>query len=158
MTDPQTLRDQMRQRGWRITKQRAMILQALGELHGHASAEKVHEQVSRHQPDVDLSTVYRTLEKLRDLNVVSQTDLGRGCAEYEIVTEQPHHHLVCQGCGRVIDLAHAYLAPVAEAIRRDFGFSSILSHFAIFGVCRTCCQAEADRFTIGEGGECKGQD
>ena len=91
-----------------------------------------------HRRDVDLSTVYRTLERLRDLRILSQTDLGRGCAEYEVVTDQPHHHLVCQGCGQVIDLDHTYLATAAEAIRRDFGFEPIFDHFAIFGWCREC--------------------
>ena len=87
-----------------------MILQALCELGGHASAEDVYERARLHRRDVDLSTVYRTLERFRDLRILSQTDLGRGCAEYEVVTGQPHHHLVCQGCGQVIDLDHTYLA------------------------------------------------
>jgi Fur family ferric uptake transcriptional regulator len=87
---------------------------------------------------VDLSTVYRTLERLRDLRILSQTDLGRGCVEYEVVTDQPHHHLVCQGCGKVIDLDHTYLETSAEAIRQEFGFEPIFDHFAIFGWCREC--------------------
>lgn len=141
MYDLKTLLDRARRHGLRITQQRAIILQALCELNGHASAERVHGQVSLHKHDVDLSTVYRTLERLRDLRILSQTDLGRGCVEYEIVTGQPHHHLVCQGCGRVIDLDHAYLTPAADAVRRDHGFEPILDHFAIFGLCRECRQA-----------------
>ncbi len=100
MCDLQVLIDQARQHGVRMTRQRAIILQALCELGGHASAEDVYEQATLHRRDVDLSTVYRTLERLRDLRILSQTDLGRGYAEYEIVADQPHHHLICQGCGR----------------------------------------------------------
>ena len=144
MTNLPALVDQVRKRGCRLTTQRAIILQALCELNGHASAEKVHAQVTPHQANIDLSTVYRTLEKLRDLRIISQTDLGRGCAEYEIVTDQPHHHLVCQACGRVTDLDHSYLAPAAEAIRRDFGFDPIPSHFAFFGTCRACDSKEEE--------------
>ena len=141
MTDPQTLVNQARQRGCRITQQRKVVLRSLCELDAHASAEEVRERVTCYLPDVDLSTVYRILERLRDLRIVSQTDLGRGHAEYEIVTDQPHHHLICLRCGRVIDLDHAYLAPTAEAIHHDFGFDPILSHFAIFGLCRNCREA-----------------
>jgi Fe2+ or Zn2+ uptake regulation protein len=141
MTDPRDLMALVRQHGCRITQQRAVVLQALCELDGHASVERVHERVTCYRPDVDLSTVYRTLERLRGLRIVSQTDLGRGHAEYEIVTEQPHHHLVCLTCGRVIDLDHAYLAPAAEAIRQDFDFEPILSHSAILGLCRVCREA-----------------
>jgi len=130
--------DLARRHGVRVTRQRAIILQALCELGGHASAEDVYEQATLHRRDVDLSTVYRTLERFRDLRILSQTDLGRGRAEYEIVTDQPHHHLVCQGCGQVIDLDHTYLAASAEAIHRDYGFEPIFDHFAIFGWCREC--------------------
>ena len=138
MTDLQVLIDRARQHGVRMTRQRVIILQALCELDGHASAEEVFARATLHRRDVDLSTVYRTLERLRDLRILSQTDLGRVCDEYEIVADQPHHHLICRGCGRVIDLNHAYLATSAEAISRDFGFEPIFDHFAIFGWCREC--------------------
>ena len=138
MKELHVLMDQARKHGLRMTRQRALILQALCELGGHASAEDVHEQATLHQHDVDLSTVYRTLERFRDLRILSQTDLGRGCAEYEIVTDQQHHHLVCQGCGQVIDLDHSYLSAAAKRIRRDFGFEPIFDHFAIFGWCAEC--------------------
>ena len=138
MSDLQVLIDQARQHGVRMTRQRVIILQALCELDGHASAEAVQRRVMLHQRDVDLSTVYRTLERLRDLRILSQTDLGRGCAEYEVVRDQPHHHLVCQGCRQVIDIDHTYLATAAEAIRGDFGFEPIFDHFAIFGWCKEC--------------------
>jgi Fur family ferric uptake transcriptional regulator len=138
MSDPELLLGQARRRGLRITEQRAIILRALCELDGHASVERVHSRVAREHPGVARSTVYRTLEKLRDLRILSQTDLGRGCDEYEVVTHLPHHHLVCQGCGRVADLDHAYFAFVGDAVCRDFGFKVVLDHLAIFGLCREC--------------------
>lgn len=138
MRDLQPLIDQVRRRGVRVTRQRALILQALCELDGHASAERVYERVTLHRRDLDLSTVYRTLERLRDLRVLSQTDLGRGCIEFEIVAEAPHHHLVCRDCGRVIDLDHGYLAGLSAALCQDLGFEPILDHMAIFGRCAAC--------------------
>jgi Fur family ferric uptake transcriptional regulator len=138
MQDLDALLDRVRLHGCRMTRQRTAILQALCELDGHASAERIYERIALERQKVDLSTVYRTLERLRDLHILSQTDLGRGSAEYEVVTGQPHHHLICQGCGRVIDLDHGYLAPASEAIRKDLGFEAILRHFAIFGLCREC--------------------
>lgn len=138
MIDYATLIERVRQHGLRLTQQRSVILRALCELHGHAGAEKIYDRVRVRHGDVDLSTVYRTLEKLRDLRILSQTDLGRGCAEFEVMAAQPHHHLVCQSCGRVVDLDHSYLAPAEAAIRRDFGFEPALDHFAIFGLCQSC--------------------
>ncbi len=141
MVELQSVMNRVRQHGLRMTRQRVAILQALCELGGHASVEDIYEQALLHCGDLDRSTVYRTLERLRELRVLSQTDLGRGCAEYEFVTDQPHHHLVCQGCGQVIDLGHTYLAACAETIRQEFGFEPIFDHFAIFGWCGECGRA-----------------
>ena len=138
MRDLPWLIDQARQSGLRMTRQRVMILQALCELNGHASAERVYERVAMHRCDVDLSTVYRTLERLRDLRILSQTDLGRGRVEFEIVASQPHHHLVCHVCGQVQDLPHGYLASLASSIRRDLDFEPTLDHLAVFGLCSRC--------------------
>ena len=142
MAELQEAIERVRQLGLRLTQQRLLVLQALCDLGGHASAEEIHEQATRQRRDLNLSTVYRTLERLRDLRILSQTDLGRGCAEYEILTGRPHHHLVCQRCGRVIDLDHGYFAAAAESIRADLGFEPILDHFAIFGLCGECRTAE----------------
>jgi Fur family ferric uptake transcriptional regulator len=138
MPDLQRLMNRVRQRGCRLTRQRALILQALCELDGHASAEAVYEQVILHRRDVNLSTVYRTLEMLRDLRILSQTDLGHGFVEFEVVSEERHHHLICQGCGRVLDLDHSYLQPLATAIQEEIGFEPIFDHLAIFGLCQAC--------------------
>ena len=54
----------------------------------------IHRRIGKREQNVDLYTVYRTLERLRDLRILSQTDLGRGCAEYEIVTNEPDHQLI----------------------------------------------------------------
>ena len=132
------LLDQLRRRGFRLTKQREVILQALSELDGHASVEQVHAQACRYCPELDLSTVYRTLEALCELRVLSCSDLGQGHVQFEVVAGAPHHHLICQGCGQVMVLDHSYLAAAADAIRRDFGFDPIFDHFAIFGLCAGC--------------------
>ena len=142
MDDLQVLIDRARRHGVRMTRQRAIVLQALCELDGHGSAEEIYKQATLHRRDVDLSTVYRTLERLRDLRILSQTDLGRGCAEFEVMTDRPHHHLVCRNCGSVTDLDHGYLADAAQGIRQEFDFEPIFDHFAIFGWCRECREAE----------------
>jgi len=130
--------DLFKRRGLRLTRQRAVILQALSELDGHAGVDEVQAIARCACPDIDLSTIYRTLETLCSLRILSCVDLGRGHIQYEIVSDQPHHHLICQSCGSVTALDHAYLSGAAEAIRRDLGFDPIFDHFAIFGLCREC--------------------
>jgi len=138
MLSLQKLMDQVRHAGLRVTRQRTLILQALCELDGHAGAEEIHRRLALHQRDVDLSTVYRNLEALRDVRILSQTDLGHGWAEFEVVGDRPHHHLVCQRCGHVQELDHACLDAMGDTIRDRYGFEPILDHWAIFGLCAAC--------------------
>jgi Fur family ferric uptake transcriptional regulator len=120
---------------------RFAVLQALCELEGHAGAESVLKKIGEHWQTVELSTVCRPLDRLRDLQILSQNDLGRGCAEYEIVTDEPDHHLSCRCCGRVIDLGDAYLKTMGKAIAWGFGFQAVVDHLAILGHCQDCLYA-----------------
>jgi Fur family ferric uptake transcriptional regulator len=122
-----------------------VILRALSELEGHAGVEEIQERARRECPEIDLSTVYRTLETLCSLRIVSCADLGQGRVQYEAVAGEPHHHLICQGCGSITALDHSYLAGVAQAIRTELGFEPIFDHFAIFGLCRTCLAGTRER-------------
>ena len=125
-----------------MTRQRKAILRALCELKGHATAEEVHERAARYHEHVDLSTIYRTLDLLRDLRIVSKTDLDQGRTLYEVLSDNSHHHLVCRRCGEVKVLDKAYLEPVAQAIQKDLRFKPLLDHVAVFGVCEQCVEEE----------------
>ena len=138
MRDLDALESSVRRAGCRITPQRDLILRALCELDGHASAERVHERVIAGQPRINLSTVYRALERLRDLGILSQIDLGRQCAEFEIVGDRPHHHLVCEECGNTLELDCDVLQPLEQELRRRYGFLVNLNHLALFGTCPDC--------------------
>jgi Fur family ferric uptake transcriptional regulator len=130
--------------GLRHTQQREAIIVALRHAERHQVARDILSAVQTTQPDVNASTVYRTLTLLRDRGLVSETDLGTGELSYAWVgDDQPHHHLVCHDCRRVIELDHQYLAPIAERLRADFNFEPSLHHFAIFGRCAQCRAADA---------------
>lgn len=124
-----------------MTPQRLMIVRALRHAGGHISATQILEQVREMYPFVDVSTVYRTLDVLKRIRLATSTDMGGGDVVFEWRPEEPHHHLICSGCGYVYELGHAYLDDLAAKVDRDFGFAPDLDHFAIFGLCRGC-QAE----------------
>jgi len=87
--------------------------------------------------------VYRTLASLKDLRLVTETDMGTGDLSYEWAGATPHHHLICQRCGGVTQLDHHYMTGLGDAVRGTYGFEANLDHFAIFGVCRECQEAGA---------------
>jgi Fur family transcriptional regulator, ferric uptake regulator len=127
--------------GQRVTPQRLAVLGAFADRGGHLTADEVFQRIDRSLPGMTLSTVYRTLELLRDLHIVSETDLGGGMRQYELVTETPHHHLVCSRCGGMTELDDAALEPLRAHARRVHGFEPVVHHLALFGLCAACQQA-----------------
>jgi Fur family ferric uptake transcriptional regulator len=124
--------------GHRMTPQRMMILDAIENSDQHISAEEIHAQVVAKYPHVNISTVYRTLELLKKLDFVTETDLGGGRFRYHPADKGHHHHLVCQECGKIIDLEESELFPLKEALLREHQFIADLHHLAIMGRCVRC--------------------
>lgn len=128
----------LRQQGYRLTPQREMVLEAVHESQGHVSTEEIYARVQARNPCVHISTVYRTLELLKQLHIVCEIDLGGGCVCHELAGERRHHHLVCQQCGEVLELDDEVLAPLKDTLQQEYGFEAYLDHLAIFGRCRSC--------------------
>ena len=128
------------EQGYRLTPQRMMVLSAIENSDNHISAEEIYAQVVDKYSHVNISTVYRTLELLKRLGLVTETDLGGGRVRYHPADKGHHHHLVCQECGRIIDLDESVLSSVKSMLLREYKFSADLRHLAIFGRCAKCSQ------------------
>jgi Fur family ferric uptake transcriptional regulator len=126
------------EKGYRLTPQRLMILSAIEGSHDHISAEEIYAQVASRYPNVNISTVYRTLELLKKLNMVYEVDLGEGRVRYHAEESGHHHHLVCQNCSEVIDIDESTLSSLRDILLRDYNFRAELRHVAIFGLCGKC--------------------
>jgi Fe2+ or Zn2+ uptake regulation protein len=127
----------VRERGGRVTTPRRAIVQALLAADDHVTADDLAEAVQRAHPDVHQSTVYRTLDTLTALGVIDHVHLGHGPAVYHF-TDHPHHHLVCQDCGRVVQLPLSVLRPLQDRVARNYDFDLDATHFALAGHCRDC--------------------
>src|SRR3954451_25038572 len=113
---PDDIRAELRGRGLRATPQRLAVHGALQGLARHATAEEVLVRVHGTVPGVSLPTVYAALELLADLGLAARVHGGRAVRYHP--RAGPHHHLVCEGCGAVVDLdAEVDLAPVLEGAR-----------------------------------------
>ena len=126
------------EQGYRLTPQRMMILSAIENSDDHISAEEIYAQVLTKYPHVNISTVYRTLELLKQLGLVTETDLGGGRVRYHPADKGHHHHLVCTECGAIIDLDESLLASLESTLLREYKFSADLRHLAVFGRCANC--------------------
>ena len=124
--------------GYRLTPQRMMILSIIENSDNHISAEEIYAQIVAEYPHINISTVYRTLELLKGLGLVTETDLGGGKVRYHPGDKGHHHHLVCRECGTIIDLDESVLASLQDTLLRDYKFKADLRHLAVFGRCANC--------------------
>jgi Fur family ferric uptake transcriptional regulator len=127
----------LRERGLRLTAQRQLVLEAVHEL-GHATPDQVHAKVAETAAGVNISTVYRTLELLEEVGLVTHTHLSHGAPTYHAATERQHVHLVCRGCGRIDEVEPAVLDDVAGRLLHDVGFQVDVGHVSFFGRCEEC--------------------
>jgi Fur family ferric uptake transcriptional regulator len=130
--------NKLSEQGYRLTPQRMLVLSAIENSEDHISAEEIYTQVIAKYPHVNISTIYRTLELLNRLGLVTETDLGGGRVRYHPAGKGHHHHLVCQECGKIIDLDESVLSSLKDVLLREYKFSADLRHLAIFGRCADC--------------------
>src|ERR1700690_928181 len=105
----------LRRRGFRMTPQREIILDAINAGHGHTSFDEIFSRVQARSPAMNRATIYRTLEFLRKQELVFSAVLG-GQTVYEIAAGEPHLHLVCTTCGAIHELHHEEVKPFFEQI------------------------------------------
>ncbi|MFA7248285.1 MAG: Fur family transcriptional regulator [Dehalococcoidia bacterium] len=133
----------IRASGRRLTIQRAMILRALHQLPGHSTAEQIHARVSADDRSAEMavSTVYRTLDALADMGLVSASANSAGVTTYEWAAPgTSHHHLICDHCGRAEEVDLASLAALRAEVLREHGFAVDLRHMAMRGTCARCTE------------------
>jgi len=121
-----------------MTPQRVMILSTIENSDNHISAEEIYEQVVARYPKVNISTVYRTLELLKQLGMIYEMDLGGGRVGYHPEGRGHHHHLICRKCGAVINVNESVLFPIQAILLQAFNFDAELRHLAIYGLCENC--------------------
>ena len=131
---------ELRARGYRLTAQRQLVLEAVGKL-GHGTPEEIAGAVRETATAVNISTVYRTLELLEQLGLVQHTHLGHGAPTYSIPSDDDHVHLVCRDCGGVEEADSSVVDDVVRRLSAERGFTVDVGHFAVFGLCRSCADA-----------------
>jgi Fur family transcriptional regulator, ferric uptake regulator len=130
---------QLHQRGFRLTPQRELVLKVLHEIDRAASADEIYTLVSASSAEVELSTVYRTLDLLTSFNLVTVIDAGEKQRRYELAQHNPPHlHLVCRVCGKIIGVELNQISALQDYVRQVVHFHTDFSNLTISGICQTC--------------------
>lgn len=138
MSDDWELR--LRERGYRITPQRQLVLEAVEQLR-HGTPEEVLAEVQRTAAGVNLSTIYRTLDVLEEVGLVTHAHIGHGAPTYHAVDEDPHIHLVCDVCGTVTSVPASVARGFVDELESGYGFRTEITHVSVHGRCRGCAGA-----------------
>ncbi len=133
----------LKERGYRMTPQRQAILSALHDAAVLLTAEEIRAKVLPVVPSADLSTVYRTLDLLEELGLVSSAHMESGEHRYALVgAHGPHIHLLCRSCGAVSTADLSAASELAAALAREHGFLVDAEGLSVPGLC-AACQARA---------------
>jgi Fur family transcriptional regulator, ferric uptake regulator len=131
------LQETLRAKGYRLTPQRQLVLDAVTDL-GHATPDEACAWVKERSSAVNISTIYRTLELLEELGLVTHTHLGHGAPTYHASGAIDHLHLVCRVCGAIIETDVALADSLVGMLTERHGFETDVAHFAIYGRCQGC--------------------
>ncbi len=132
----------LRKRGYKLTPQRYLILSVIQEAEEHLSVEQITERVQKRNPYVSLSTIYRTLELLRELGLVRENRLPGEQPHFEAAEGKAHHHLVCRNCRAIIHLDDTLLGNLNELLEEQYHFHGLTLDLVAAGYCDACWQAK----------------
>ncbi|HOJ00309.1 MAG TPA: transcriptional repressor [Anaerolineaceae bacterium] len=114
------------------------ILKVLEDQEDHLTAKEVYEKVKGTLSAVDPSTVYRSLERMVHQGQVSVSDMGGPAVVYELVAKEPHHHLVCEKCGKVLTFQRGEMHDFLNRVHAKSGYQITTNHLVLFGICPDC--------------------
>jgi Fe2+ or Zn2+ uptake regulation protein len=130
--------------GLRLTAQRTVILEQMCHNRGHLTAEHIFRLASRKLPGLNIATVYRTLDTLREARLVSAVATSEGVTAFELTpTDVRHHHLRCRNCGGEWPLPSPPVERLRASIAHEQHFQPDLDHLVITGLCASCAALNA---------------
>lgn len=144
----------LKSKGKNVTEARRRIVEAVFSMHGHFDASDLWAKLrgAPHNLNISISTVYRTLHLLADAGLIRKVSLGEPHAHWEhVFSSKEHGHLVCLGCGKVIEFSSKEVEEALERVLERYKFQYWRRNLEIFGLCAECSSGN------GQGEKAKGK-
>ncbi|HVU72142.1 MAG TPA: transcriptional repressor [Mycobacteriales bacterium] len=122
----------------RLTPQRRAVLDALTASHDHPTASEVYERVKASTPGIGAATVYRTLALLVSTGLALELKIGEGAASRYDARVDRHDHLVCESCGRALDVEAPVPTALLQSVAATTGFAVTSYDLQFRGLCPDC--------------------
>jgi Fe2+ or Zn2+ uptake regulation protein len=137
-TELQKINKTLRTAGLRATGQRTLILEVIRQGRGHLDANEIHRRALIRMPRLNLSTVYRNLQQLKELGLIEEFHFDENHHHYEVKPVTEHHHLICLGCGLIIEFNYNLARYVTEKVAEAENFLVTKSEVHMAGYCPDC--------------------
>ena len=124
--------------GQRVTSQRRLLLDLLRHSEGHLDADELYRLAKEREPRISLSTVYRALSLFKELGLVEERHFADEHHHYEVKRKREHHHLVCLGCGKVVEFQSPLTKRIKEDVSLRSGFEILNASVSLEGYCERC--------------------
>ncbi len=136
----ETAKQVLRGEGKRVTAQRSLVLEILESSDSHLDADEIYLRAKQRDPRVSLSTVYRTLNVLKEMGLVESRYFARGHQRevFETSATPEHFHFTCVGCGKIIEFETPYVERLRQQLRAELGIEFSHSCLCFEGYCADC--------------------
>jgi len=127
----------LRSKGYKATPQRIAICRIALNSRAHPSARQVYDEVKKIHPTVSIATVYKTLEVLRDLDLLQEINFPKGKARFDSYMN-PHINLICLKCGTITDLDDKTAKEITNRVATTTRFKPTGQRIDVYGICQKC--------------------
>jgi Fur family ferric uptake transcriptional regulator len=128
----------------RLTTQRQIILEELGKVTSHPTANEVYDMVRQRLPRIGLGTVYRNLELMADIGIILKLEVGGTQKRFD-ATVEPHYHIRCSSCGKVNDVHMAIQEQINEMAEKASNYKILGHHIEFSGICENCSEEQLEQ-------------
>ena len=125
-----------------LTAQRRLLLELIRDAERHLDAKELYQRAHARDESIGPATVYRSLNLFKQLGLVNERKLGKLRCYYEIKQSPEHQHLLCQGCGKVIEFQNPHFRKLIKAVQREHGFKITKAELYLEGYCPNCEEKE----------------
>jgi Fur family ferric uptake transcriptional regulator len=134
------LKEVVKQKGLKYTKQREIIFQAILDAKNHLGAEDIHNLICKNHPKekIGIATVYRALSFLEEVKLISSITLENDVKKYETNFKDHHDHLICVKCNKIVEFMSEKIESEQEKIAKNQGFELIDHAMYLYGICENC--------------------
>ncbi len=130
----------LKKNGEKFTIQREVILETLYNSDEHLTPEALHQLIQKQHPELKtgIATVYRTLSRLEDSEMVTSLSFGAQGKKYELGAKDHHDHMICTECGNITEFVDKAIEERQHKIADEFGFKMTDHSMQIYGLCKSC--------------------